>query len=282
MNGWWLPVVAGGTLALVYLLALRRRPAGLPRWSSWRTTAWLAGAATVAIAVSPPLMALAQHDHRAHMAQHLLIGMYAPLGLIVAAPVTLALGSAPRRTQLALTGVLRSPVVHVVAHPVVAATLSIGALFALYLTPLYGVTQRVPAAHALLLVHLLLAGCLYTWAIAGPDPAPRRPGITTRVAVLVVAAGAHAYLAKLLYARAEQHSGHGHHDGTAGVGAEAAETAAQLMYYGGDIAEVLLAVMLFGTWYQRRSRRQALDPRPASGTGGRRARSTLQGSAVVP
>lgn len=244
---WWLPAAAGGALVAGYALALHRRRPALPPWSPWRTTAWLTGAVTVAVALSPPLMDLAHHDHRAHMAQHLLLGMYAPLALVLAAPVTLALGALPRRGQLALTAVLRSPPVHVVGHPVPAALLNVGALFVLYLTPLYGLTQQVLAAHLLLLVHLLLAGCLYTWAIAGPDPAPRRPGMMTRLAVLVVAAGGHAYLAKLLYARADEHPGHGSPGGVAGE----AETAAQLMYYGGDVAEILLAVVLLTTWYRR-------------------------------
>ena len=136
----------------------------------------------------------------------------------------------------------------------------VGGLYLLYLTPLYDLTQQVPAAHALLLAHLLLAGCLYTWAIAGPDPAPRRPGMVTRLAVLVSAAGAHAYLAKLLYARAGEPAAHGHHGGTA-----EAETAAQLMYYGGDVAEILLAVMLFAGWYRRTSAVRSRGHVPTAG-----------------
>lgn len=252
MTGWWLPAVVGGPLAGGYLLGVARRAPGLPPWSRWRTTAWLAGAATVAVALSPTLMLLAQEDHRAHMVQHLLLGMYAPLGLVVAAPVSLVLGALPRRGQLALSGLLRSAVVHVLGHPATAALLNVGVLFVLYLTPLYDLTQRHTGAHVLLLAHLLLAGCLYTWAIAGPGPAPRRPGLPIRLVVLVVAAGAHAYLAKALYARASEHAHHGQHGGTA-----EAEAAAQLMYYGGDGAEILLAVMLLGGWYRRQRGRDA-------------------------
>lgn len=211
MTSWWVPAAVGGVLGLPYLLALRARPATLPRWRRWRTVVWLAGAALAALAVSPPLMALAQVDHHAHVAQHLVLGMYAPLGLVLAAPASLALGSLPRRAGRGLSRVLRSCAVHVLAHPVLAELLSVGSLFVLYLTPFYELTQRSSAAHVLLLAHLLLAGCLFTWAIAGPDPAPRRPRLGVRVLVLVAAAGAHAFLAKLLYAWAQGHSTHGHH-----------------------------------------------------------------------
>jgi putative membrane protein len=47
------------------------------------------------LATSPPLEALAHADARGHMAQHLLLGMYAPLALVLGAPLTLLLGSIP-------------------------------------------------------------------------------------------------------------------------------------------------------------------------------------------
>lgn len=243
-TSWWVPALVGGVLVAGYLLGLRRRPASLPPWPTGRTVAWTTGALLVALALSPPLRELAHHDPRAHMAQHLLLGMYAPVGLVLGAPVTLFLGSASRRAQLSLASVLRSRPVHVLSHPVLAALLSVGGLFVLYLTPLYARSLVRQDVHWLLLAHLLLAGYLYTWAIAGPDPAPRRPGIVTRTVVLVAAAGAHAFLAKLLYARAS--------DGWAVHGdASTSAAAAWWMYYGGDVAELLLAGMLFGWWYRQ-------------------------------
>lgn len=244
-TGWGLPLLVLGVLVAGYLVGLRRRPGSLPPWRRRRTVAWLAGALLVAAALGPPVSGLVHHDPRAHMVQHLLLGMYAPLGLVLGAPVTLLLGSAPRRAQRSLTRVLRSRPVHVLSHPATAALLAVGGLFVLYLTPLYATSQAVPAVHLLVLVHLLLAGYLFTWSIAGPDPAPGRPGVVTRTAVLVVAGGAHAFLAKLLYARAaEGWAGHGD--------ASTAAAAARWMYYGGDGAELLLAVLLFAWWFRRR------------------------------
>lgn len=66
------------------------------------------------------------------------------------------------------------------------------------------------------------------------------------------AAAAHAYLAKtkLLFARAPQLPPGSPHTVTE------MEQAAQWMYYGDDIAEVLLATALFASWYRQRGRRQ--------------------------
>ncbi len=238
----WVPSLAVATvLPAVYLLVLRRRPATLPPWPAWRAAAWVLGSLTAAAALVPPLAAAGTDDHRAHMVQHLLLGMYAPLGLVVAAPVSLLLGSLPTARARRVTRLLGRRAVRGLTHPMTAAVLNVGGMFVLYLTPLHHRAAESTVLTAVVLLHFLLAGWLYTWAIAGPDPAPHRPGLRTRLVVLVVAAGAHAYLAKLLYGRA----GESHHHGMAH-----AEAGAQLMYYGGDGAEVLLAVMLLAGWYQ--------------------------------
>lgn len=211
LTTWWPSLLVGGGLVAGYLLALRFRPGTLPRWTSWRTIAWVAGAPGVAVALSPPVSELAHHDHRYHMGRHLLLGMYVPLALVLGAPLTLLLGSLPRRTQLRLTRMLRSRPVHVVSHPVTAPLLTVVGMFALYLTPLYAVSMARPEVHVLVMAHFVLAGYLYAWAIAGPDPAPRRPGMATRTTVLILTAGAHAFLAKFLYANAtDLVAGHGH------------------------------------------------------------------------
>lgn len=251
MTGWAPGVAVATALVAGYVLVLHRRPATLPPWPVWRTAAWVTGALTVAAALAPQLTSAAVADHRAHMAQHLLLGMYAPIGLVAAAPVSLLLGSVHAPGARRVTRLLRTRVVRVLTHPVTAAVLNVGAMFVLYLTPLHERAAQSPALTAVVLAHLLLAGWLYTWAIAGPDPAPDRPGTGTRVAVLVVAAGAHAYLAKVLYAGAAEH----HHT------MDHAEAGAQLMYYGGDGAELLLAVMLFAGWYRRARPREAVAAR---------------------
>ena len=228
-------VLAGGYLAL----AIRR--AGQPRgWSRWRSASFLTGCALVLLGLLPALSPFPAGDLRGHMHQHLLTGMYAPLGLVLGAPVTLLLGSLQPGSAQRLGRLLRSRPAHLVANPVVALALNLGGLAALYFTPLYLATTGSPALHAVVSVHFLLAGCLFAWVIAGPDPAPRRPGVPTRLVVLGVAVLGHATLAQLLYAGVFVELG--------GVAADERRGAGDLMYYGGDIAELLLALALVTTW----------------------------------
>lgn len=239
-------LIAGLLAGYVRAAYVQRRDDG--HWSLWRVAAFAAGLGLLAVAVSPPLMRMAHHDLRFHMVQHLLIGMLAPLGLVLAAPVTLVLRTLSVPAARRVAGVLRSGPVRVLSHPVTALVLNVGGMYLLYLTPLYAATLTTPWLHVLVHVHFLAAGYLFTWAIlAGPDPAPHPPGLPVRLAVLFVAMGAHATLGKLMYGHLwPRHTPHG---------PDEIRAAAQLMYYGGDLAEVLLAVALFALWYRRRSRR---------------------------
>lgn len=251
--GWLLTVLVVLAPAAAYLGAARFRHIGGRRWPRRRAMSLLVGLVLVAAATSPPMQALGHEDPRAHMAQHLMLGMFAPLALVLAAPVTLLLGSLPVSGRRIASTILRSRVVHVLTHPVTAAVLDTGALYLLHLTPLYARTLDDPVVHRLVNVHFLLAGYLFAWSIAGPDPAPGRPGPAARVAVLIIAGAAHGYLAKLLYARASELPPGVVHD------VDRKQSAAQLMYYGGDLAGLALAVALFATWYRVRRR-----SRPAS------------------
>ncbi|WP_346433921.1 cytochrome c oxidase assembly protein [Nonomuraea composti] len=236
------PVLLLLAVAVAYLIAARATT-----WKGWRSALFVTGLALVAAAVTGPVAARAAADFRGHMVQHLLIGMLAPLGLVMGAPITLLLRTLPRVWARRLGALLRHRAVHAVANPVTALALSVGGLFVLYCTPL----AAHEGLHGWVNVHFLLSGCLFAWVIAGPDPAPRRPPVVTRLVVLGVAIAGHSVLSQLMYA---------------GIGVdlpvpeEQRRGAAEIMYYGGDLAELLLALALVAGWRPRRTER-----RPARG-----------------
>ncbi|PZG01544.1 cytochrome c oxidase assembly protein [Micromonospora deserti] len=240
-----LPLTLVALLAAGYLLAVTRDRRG---WRRGRSVSWLAGCAVLALAFGP--LAGGSADPRVHVAQHLLLGMVAPLGLALGAPVTLLLRVAPPPVRRAVTRVLRARPLHLLAHPATAALLATGGLAVVLLTPLYAAAERNPWLHHGLHLHYLAAGYVFAWAVAGPDPAPRRAGPAMRAGVLLGAAAGHAVLAKYLYAHAATLP-----PGLADRDVAALRSAARLMWYGGDVAELLLAAAFFAAWYGRRGRR---------------------------
>ncbi|MCC5884532.1 MAG: cytochrome c oxidase assembly protein [Halomonas sp.] len=251
----WLPLTLVVLITVCYLLA-----AGWQRqlgngWSPWRSAFFILGSLLLAKALAPPVMAWAHHDLYGHMALHLVMGMLAPLAWVLAAPVTLLLRTLPQAASRRVASLLKSLPVRVVSHPLSALTLNIGGMYLLYLTPLYAVSLHNALVHYWVHLHFLLAGYLFCWAIlAGPDPSPHRLSLRFRLGVLFLSMATHALLGKLMY---------GYHwpRGT-GHSVEEIQAAAQLMYYGGDLAEVLLAVALLVMWLRTpHSRREPLWPK---------------------
>jgi putative membrane protein len=219
-------------------------------WSRSRSASFAIGIAMIVGAVLP--VGEWQQGMRGHTLQHLLLGMFAPLALVMGAPVTLLLRSVPASIGRVIANLLRRRAVIVLTHPVTALLLNTGGMYLLYLTPLFATSTTGGPLHVLVHVHFVVAGYLFAWAIAGPDPAPCRPRMPARLAVLFIATAAHAILAKIMY-------GYGF---PRGVGASATElqSAATWMYYGGDAAELLLIVAFVAAWFSAR-RGRAREPR---------------------
>lgn len=250
-----LPLAVLTIAAASYLVLARRRRREPRGWSDWRTASFLIGAALLALALTPQMSPFPAGDFRGHMHQHLLIGMYAPLGLVLGAPITLLLRSISPRHGRLIGSALRSRPAHLIANPIAALALNLGGLAALYFTPLYDAATTSPVLHHLVHAHFLAAGYLFAWVIAGPDPAPRRPSVPARLVVLGVAIAGHAVLAQLLYAGAFVQ---------VSVPANQLRAGGDLMYYGGDIGELLLALALLTTWRPRGTTSSAAEPATAA------------------
>lgn len=256
-----LATMVGGLGA--YLAAARvGRQRGRP-WPRSRTGWCIIGALALATALSPWVVAASHGNLRIHMAQHVVVAMLAPLALVLAAPVTVMLRALPTAAARQVTRALRSWPVQVVSHPVVALGLNVGGMVALYGTPLWGAMHASAWVWAAVHVHMVGAGYLFAWSVlAGPDPAPHPAPMRVRLGVLFAAIAGHAVLSKQLVAQGWP----------PGYAPGEVLAAAQIMYYGGDLAEGLLLVALLTAWY-RGDRRHALGrwlpvsgrsaPRPA-------------------
>lgn len=240
-----IPVVLVAVGACAYLLLALRQHTRARGWSWWRTGALLSGSGVLILGLLPALLPFPEGDFRKHMLQHLLIGMFAPIGIVMAGPVTLLLRTLPARYGRVVTRILHTRIVRVLANPVAALTLDLGAMAFLYFSPLYLLMMQHLSLHYIVHFHFLAAGCLYCWVIAGPDPAPYRLTVPMRLVVLGVAVVIHSVLAQMLYAGMFV---------MVPVSAQQLQHGAELMYYGGDIAEMVLAFALVTTWHPGRAK----------------------------
>lgn len=127
------PPLAGACALLavaVYLVAARRLRSRGDAWPWRRDACFAAGGAALFVAVAGPLPGGA---FTVHMAQHLLAGMVAPLLLVLARPLTLALRVLrPGRPRRALLAAAHWRVSGWLLFPPVAAVLDMGGLWVLY------------------------------------------------------------------------------------------------------------------------------------------------------
>ncbi|WP_320778805.1 cytochrome c oxidase assembly protein [Streptomyces sp. CRN 30] len=233
-------VVAVALCGALYTYAAGRLRRRGDTWTRGRDAVWWLGGAVLVCAVEVPWGTYLP-PFTAHTAAHLGAGMVAPLLVVLARPVTLALRTVPAGVRRALLSLTRTRPVRVLVLPPVAAVLDIGGLWVLYRAPLPAGVHHSPLLYA----HLFLAGTLFTFSVLALDPLRHRPGLPLRAGTLLVAAGAHAVLAKGLWA-----------EGPPGTAYAAADLrlASQLMYYGGDLVEIALAVVVAHQWYRAEGR----------------------------
>ncbi|MDT8861206.1 cytochrome c oxidase assembly protein [Alkalihalobacillus sp. MEB130] len=224
---------------VVYVIAVITSNRKYAPWPHYRTLFWIIGSVCAIMAVCGPLAERAHVDFTAHMFGHLLLGMLAPLLMVLAAPMTVLLRSLNVRTARKLTKLLKGTFVRVITDPVVASILNIGGLWLLYTTNLYASMHDHMVLHLFIHFHVFLAGYVFTVSMIYIDPTPHRTSYVYRSIVLVIALAGHGILSKFIYANPPY-----------GVPANQAESGAILMYYGGDAIDVVIIFILCWQWYK--------------------------------
>ncbi|MED1472237.1 cytochrome c oxidase assembly protein [Bacillus salipaludis] len=205
----------------------------------YRSICLVLGICCIIAASIGPLASLAHMDFTAHMLVHLLLGMLAPLLVVLASPLTLLLRTLKVEAARSLTKILRLKLFSILSNPIIASILNIGGLWILYTSTLYSAMRHNILLHMLVHIHVFLAGYLFTAAIIYMDPTPHRKSYFYRAMVLVITIAGHDILAKYLYAHPP-----------ANVPVRQAETGSMLMYYGGDIIDLLLITIFCFQWFK--------------------------------
>jgi putative copper resistance protein D len=175
------------------------------KWPVGRTIAFALGITATDFATSGGLGLYAQFSFSYHMMAHMVLGMIAPIGLVLGAPMTLALRTLPqgrtsdeRGVRGSLLAALHSKIGVIYTNPIVALAIFDGSLFALYFTDLFAVLMQSHIGHLFMSLHFLAAGFLFFFIIIGVDPNPRRVHHLVQIVILFAAMSIHAFFSVAL------------------------------------------------------------------------------------
>ncbi|WP_435830830.1 cytochrome c oxidase assembly protein [Polymorphospora rubra] len=204
--GQWLPdplfITFAAAAAGLYVAGVWKLHRRGDAWPVARTAAFLAGCAVIVAATSSGLARYAPVLFSMHMTQHLLLTMVAPILLVLAGPVTLALRALPPSVDAAwpgprewLVSVMHSRWAVAVSHPLVALPIYVFSMYVMYFTGLFDLALRSHAMHLFMVGHFLAAGYLFFWIVIGIDPTPRpRPTPPLRMLLVLISMVLHAFL----------------------------------------------------------------------------------------
>ena len=170
------------------------------KWPVGRTVSFALGISVIDFATSGGLGVYAKFSFEYHMIAHMLLGMIAPIGIVLGAPITLALRTLPqgrneteRGVRGTLIALLHSKVSAIFTNPISILAIFDGSLFILYMTPIFGNMMQSHLGHLLMNIHFILAGILFFYVIIGIDPNPRKVPHIVRIVILFTAMSIHAF-----------------------------------------------------------------------------------------
>jgi putative copper resistance protein D len=170
------------------------------KWPVGRTIAFALGISAIDFATSGGLGVYSRFAFSNHMLSHMVLGMIAPIGIVLGAPITLGLRTLPigrneqeRGIRGSFIALLHSKLSKIYTHPVVALAIFNGSLFALYFTPLFGNLMQGHSGHFFMSIHFLLSGILFFQVLIGVDPMPRKVPHIVKMIIIFAAMSIHAF-----------------------------------------------------------------------------------------
>lgn len=178
------------------LLTLRRRG---DRWPVGRAVSWLIGNLLILWATCGLIAAYSVVSLSLHMLQHMILGMLAPVFLVMGAPITLALRALrPSRTgdrgpREWLVWGLHSPVARLFTHPGYVLAIAVLSLYGLYFTGLFPALMGNHLGHLAMQIHFVASGYLFYWVLIGVDPTARQVPYWLKMIILLLSLALHGF-----------------------------------------------------------------------------------------
>ncbi|MGY3717711.1 cytochrome c oxidase assembly protein [Sutcliffiella cohnii] len=226
-------------LFVLYCFAVMLSNRKYRKWPIYKSILFIVGCIIAILSVSKPLTEISHINFTFHMLIHLLLGMLSPLLIALSSPMTLLFRVLPVHQSRKLTRLLRTIPFQIIVHPIITTLLNIGGLWILYTTKLFEWMHGNPFIYIAIHFHVFLAGYVFVISIIYVEPVFHRYSFIFRTSIFIVALAAHGILTKIIYSKPP-----------IGVPLYEAERGAQLMYYGGDIIEAVVIIILFAQWYK--------------------------------
>lgn len=250
------PAVVIALLGVTWGWLVRRHPG----WPASRVVAGVAAFATAVVATQSGIASNDTTSFTAHVLQHVLLGMVAPLLAALAAPITVVLQAADPATRAVVRRSLRTRVVVLLSHPMVAFVIFGTSVVVLTFSSLLDVAARNDLVHLLVHVHVVLAGALFAWTLVGVDPVPSRPGHGARLLLVLASVPFHAFVGvALLGADAPLFEAYPSLDDQ--------RRAAGILWGAGELFTLAVAAVVFRSWYLAEQRAGARADRRADASG---------------
>ena len=185
--------------SIFYLLGVERLRRRGDSWPIHRPILWVAAMAILVYTTSGGVAVYGEFLFSAHMIEHMLLTMLIPVGIVLAAPVTLVARAievrhdGSRGMREWFLGIIHSTWIGFVGHPLVSTVVFALSLMVFYYSPLLSWASTTHLGHEWMILHFLLAGYLFVQALIGVDPSPHRTSYPVRMILLMGTMGFHAF-----------------------------------------------------------------------------------------
>lgn len=203
--GWypdWLILLLALSAVTLYVIGLIRLHQTRISWPALRSISFFSGISILIWVTNAGIAKYAMISFSAHMIQHMVLAMVAPIFLVLGAPITLTLRALPSGTNVEhrnarawVTAILHSRYSRIVTNPLLVLFIFTVSLYGIYFTSAFANLMSSHVGHIAMELHFLITGILFSFLVIGIDPAPHRLPHWAKLILVLVALSVHAFFA---------------------------------------------------------------------------------------